>query len=202
MSETNAGRAIFPKLGQPAMAAMIMARISRMISPPSPARIISVSEYLPKYRLCGRLLLCCRTLWLIRVPPLAGILLRLHPGGRRIAKLVPSVRAARGFVAAGPTEVPNGDRVKAYVARYPSRSYTLNRLGDHFPRFLEHAAVADAHFLADVARLELAITEAFDAQRSEKLSGDVLRDLAPESWGLARLRPVASLRLLSLRYDV
>jgi len=92
--------------------------------------------------------------------------------------------------------------IEAYVARYPSRSYTLNRLGDHLPRFLEESERTDAAFLADLARLELAITGAFDAPESPTLSAEALQAVPPEAWESARLEPVPSLRLLSLRHDV
>ncbi|NOZ93337.1 MAG: hypothetical protein GXP47_01185 [Acidobacteria bacterium] len=92
--------------------------------------------------------------------------------------------------------------VAAYVAQYPSRSYTLNRLGDHLPDFLEASDWADAGFLADLARLELAITGAFDAEQSETLTAEALQAVPPESWESARLVPVPSLRLLALRHDV
>ncbi|MFI5181634.1 MAG: putative DNA-binding domain-containing protein, partial [Thermoanaerobaculia bacterium] len=53
--------------------------------------------------------------------------------------------------------------VRAYVARHPSRSYTLNRLGDHVPGYLARSKRPDRAFLADLARLELAVTRVFDA---------------------------------------
>ncbi|HHQ48627.1 MAG TPA: DUF2063 domain-containing protein [Acidobacteria bacterium] len=92
--------------------------------------------------------------------------------------------------------------VEAYVARFPSRSYTLNRLGDHLPEFLDTSDWADAAFLADLARLELAITGAFDAPQSETLTAEALQQVPPEAWEEARLEPVPSLHLLALRHDV
>ncbi len=52
--------------------------------------------------------------------------------------------------------------VRAYVARHPSRSYTLNRLGDEVPDYLARSNRPDRRFLADLARLELAVTRVFD----------------------------------------
>ncbi len=92
--------------------------------------------------------------------------------------------------------------IEAYVTRYPSRSYTLNRLGDHLPEFLEESDWADAAFLADLARLELAITGAFDAPQGDTLSAETLQSVPPESWESARFQAVSSLRLLALRHDV
>src|SRR5262249_25462258 len=54
-----------------------------------------------------------------------------------------------------------------YIKAYPSRSYTLNRLGDHFPQFIKEApGIRPRGFLYDLARMELAMTEAFDAEES------------------------------------
>ncbi len=60
---------------------------------------------------------------------------------------------------------PDGfaDFVCAYVARHPSRSHTLNRLGDHVPEYLARSHRPDRRFLADLARLEHTVTEIFDA---------------------------------------
>jgi hypothetical protein len=93
--------------------------------------------------------------------------------------------------------------VTEYVDRHPSRSYTLNRLGDHLPRFFaERLDQPDAAFLHDLARFELAMTEVFDEQESPTLSTADLEAVPPESWEAARLRPIAALRLLELEHAV
>lgn len=93
--------------------------------------------------------------------------------------------------------------VTEYVDRHPSRSYTLNRLGDHLPRFFaERLDQPDAAFLHDLARFELAMTEVFDEQESPTLSTADLEAVPPESWESARLRPIAALRLLELEHAV
>jgi hypothetical protein len=93
--------------------------------------------------------------------------------------------------------------VREYVRAYPSRSYTLNRLGDHLPRFLrEQAKVPRAAFCADLAALELATTEAFDEEETPPLSAEAIAAVPDDAWATAVLRPVASLRLLALRYPV
>jgi len=90
-----------------------------------------------------------------------------------------------------------------YVQGFPSRSYTLNRLGDHLPRFLaDHPGRPHAAFLSDLARYELAVTETFDERESEVLTPDDAKAVAPDAWPGARLVPVAAFRLLALRHDV
>ena len=93
--------------------------------------------------------------------------------------------------------------VADYVQAFPSRSYTLNRLGDHLPEFLEHGANREgAAFLVDLARYELAVTEAFDEEQSDVLSPEDVRAIPPDAWPAIRLRPVAAFRLLALRHRV
>jgi hypothetical protein len=102
-----------------------------------------------------------------------------------------------------------------YLQSYPSRSYTLDRLAESFPRFLAEtrpdappadgtaAAPGFADFLIDLATLELAIAQVFDGPGSE---GEPL--LAPgglpaaDRFAAARLLPVACLRLLRFSHPV
>ena len=101
-----------------------------------------------------------------------------------------------------------GDRqfahlVAEYVQLFPSRSYTLNRLGDHLPRFfLDRPEWPNAAFLHDLARLELAMTEVFDEQESPVLAAEELESVPPEDWEGARLRAIAPFRLLSFEHAV
>ncbi len=95
------------------------------------------------------------------------------------------------------------DVVRDYVQRYPSRSYTLNRLGDHMPAFLlEEPRRENAPFLHDLARFELAVTEAFDEEETAVLKPEAIQDVPQEAWSGARLKPVAAFRLVALKHDV
>jgi len=93
--------------------------------------------------------------------------------------------------------------VREYVERYPSTSYTLNRLGDHLPQFfLDEPDWHEAAFLHDLARLELAMTEVFDEEESPVLSAAELEAVPPEAWEEARLRPIPAFRLLAFKHAV
>ena len=93
--------------------------------------------------------------------------------------------------------------VREYVQRYPSTSYTLNRLGDHLPQFfLDEPVWPQAEFLHDLARLELAMTEVFDEEESPVLGSDELEAVPPEAWEEARLRPIPAFRLLAFKHAV
>jgi len=93
--------------------------------------------------------------------------------------------------------------VADYVQRFPSRSYTLNRLGDHLPQFLsEEEDRPDSEFLHDLARLELAMTQVYDEVEAPILSAEQLEAVPPEAWERAVLRPIPAFRLLAFKHAV
>jgi hypothetical protein len=113
-----------------------------------------------------------------------------------------------------------------YLQRYPSRSYTLDRLAESFPRFLEETrpdrpaeptaaekpSPGDSRqpswpdFLIDMATLELAIAKIFDGPGAEGepllAPADLLALGTGAGFAAARLAPVPCLRLLRFRYPV
>lgn len=95
------------------------------------------------------------------------------------------------------------DVVRSYLRAHPSRFYNLNRLGHRLPGFLaRRRSLPHRPLLADLARLEWAITEVFDAPRSATANASGWTGLDPERWARARFRPIPALRLLELRYPV
>ena len=92
--------------------------------------------------------------------------------------------------------------VEGYVDAHPSRSYTLNVLGRDLAEYVSRAPrISHAGFCRDLARLEWAITEAFDAAETPLLTEDALAAVPPEAWESARLVPTAAFRLLALDYN-
>ena len=91
--------------------------------------------------------------------------------------------------------------VTAYVRAHPSRSHTLNVLGRDLPEFVRTARVRRPAFCRDLARLERAVTEVFDAEETPPLTEAALASVAPEDWARARLVPVVALRLVVLDHD-
>jgi hypothetical protein len=115
-----------------------------------------------------------------------------------------------------------------YLQDYPSRSYTLNELGRHFPAYLQqtrpetddlerqridpsepeqkHILVeAWPDFLIDLARLEWAIYEVFDGPGVEGvtlLRSEDLSEISPQEWPQRKLTPVICLKLLATRFPV
>jgi hypothetical protein len=91
--------------------------------------------------------------------------------------------------------------VRGYVQAHPSRSYSLNRLGDALPQYVREApGLKRREFCHDLARLELAVSEVFDAPETPPLTAASVARVAPEAWEQARLRPIDAFRLLALRY--
>ena len=91
--------------------------------------------------------------------------------------------------------------VQSYVEAHPSRSTTLNVLGRDLPEFVRTARVRRPAFCRDLARLEWAVTEAFDAAETPPLTEAALAAVAPGEWERAGLVPVAALRLVVLEHD-
>lgn len=112
-----------------------------------------------------------------------------------LAGTYPAVRrllGAEGFEA----------MAREYVARYPSRSYTLNDLGHALPHHLATSpGLPMRALLIDVARLENALSEAFDVHAQGTVRPDELSRIPPERWGEVRLRLDPSLRLLAFEHD-
>jgi hypothetical protein len=92
---------------------------------------------------------------------------------------------------------------ETYLQKYPPDSWTLRDLGNRFPEHVAACSELPHHALCvDMARLEWAYTELFDAPNSGPLDATKLSSIAPEAWGSARLVFSPSLRLLDVGYPV
>lgn len=102
-----------------------------------------------------------------------------------------------------------------YLRHFPSRSYTLNRLGENFPRYLSESrpdadAPSDAReswpdFIVDLARFDRSFAEVFDGPGVEDeqiLSRENLIGMSPELLLKASVIPVVCFRLLQFSYPV
>jgi hypothetical protein len=90
-----------------------------------------------------------------------------------------------------------------YLREVTPESYTLRDLGCQLPRVIEQAAWLPHQALClDMARLELAYIEVFDAPDSAPLAPERLTGLAEDDLLRARLAIAPSVRLLSLEYPV
>jgi hypothetical protein len=93
--------------------------------------------------------------------------------------------------------------VERYVEVYPSRSYTLNRLGDHLPEFLKTLDdLPKKDFCCELARLELLLTGVFDADETPPMTEAAVRAVPPEAWETARLKPIQAFAVAEFDYPV
>jgi hypothetical protein len=100
-------------------------------------------------------------------------------------------------------EAAFNDLVTAYLVAHPSTSPTLRDLGRAFAAFLaEHPVTAFARerwpIAADVARLEWAFADVFDAEDARPLERIDLESRPPDRWAEIPLEPVPAFELLSL----
>ncbi len=91
---------------------------------------------------------------------------------------------------------------RRFLRHHPSRERTLNSLSEGFPAFLDRS-LAHNHrngLAIDVARIERAMEDVFDAPRAAPLTAADVAAIAPALWERRGLPLIPALRLLRLRY--
>ena len=90
-----------------------------------------------------------------------------------------------------------------YVDRHPSRHPNLNRFGKQLPDFIAtRRGLANRAFLRDLARLECAMVDAFNAPEFTPLDMSSLGHLTQEQWDDAVFRGNPSVCLIRSSYPV
>lgn len=90
--------------------------------------------------------------------------------------------------------------VHAYLARNPSRNFSLRPFGEHLSSFLETTAPFAGHLeLHELARFEWALCEAFDAADAPHVQTAELAALPPQAWPQLILEFHPSLQCVGLR---
>ncbi len=94
--------------------------------------------------------------------------------------------------------------VRDYVQEYPSRHFSLNRLGDHLPEYILRAPGLGRRRAAghDLARLERTLGRVFDAPETPHLTAEAIAAVPADDWERVRLVPIAAFALLAFRYPV
>jgi hypothetical protein len=89
--------------------------------------------------------------------------------------------------------------VTDYLMAHPPSHFSLRYAGQHLPSFLpRHPLPRRWPYLADLAQLEWAIIEAFDAADAPVLAPATLATVPPQSWPALRFQLTPSLRVLQL----
>jgi|JI10StandDraft_1071094.scaffolds.fasta_scaffold395977_2 hypothetical protein len=98
------------------------------------------------------------------------------------------------------------DLAKLHFMAHPPRSHSLRFAGESLPAFLRSAAAAFFAgrwpFAADLAALEWALVDVFDAPDDRLLERQTLAALEAEDWATLRLSPIEAHRLLRLDWPV
>jgi hypothetical protein len=91
-----------------------------------------------------------------------------------------------------------------YLVAHPSRHANLNVLGKQLEAFLrdEAGALEPRAFALELARLERAIQDVFDAPECTSLSAEAIAAVPPERWARARLVPIPAFALLAFEHPV
>jgi hypothetical protein len=93
--------------------------------------------------------------------------------------------------------------VRAYLPLHPSTHPSLRYLGRQFPAFLAtRAEVAVTPFLPDLARLEWARQEVFDAPDAEPLRLPDLQSIAPDEWPDLRLHLIPACEIIACAWNI
>jgi len=94
------------------------------------------------------------------------------------------------------------DLVTDYLAAHPPTRPSVRDAGEHLPAFLRtHALATERPWLAELALLERARTEVFDARDDLLLDVATVRGLPPDRVASLELRLVAAHRVLELTSD-
>ena len=118
-------------------------------------------------------------------------------------RLLDSIREDYPGVVAAVGEEEFHNLITDYLLAHPSSHWSLRYAGQHLPAFLRlHRLAGERAWLADLATLEWAILDAFDAADAPALEASALANLGADDWAVVGFTPSPSLRLLDLEWKV
>ena len=118
---------------------------------------------------------------------------------RHSASLVEDFPGLGGILGQGDWE----RLIEEYLEATPPASYSLRDLGEALPAFVEACAwLPHRELCTDMARLEWAYIDAFDAADAGPLDAAKLTGIPESAWETARIVLDPALRLLKVRYPV
>lgn len=88
-----------------------------------------------------------------------------------------------------------------YIAAYPSQHFSIRYFGSHLEKFLakQHQ---DTAVLAEMARFEWALRDAFDASDTVSVGFEALQTIKPAAWAALRFTLHPSVACLNLEWNV
>lgn len=129
-------------------------------------------------------------------------LLRIYQHAYR-ARLVAALRDNFGVLPRAMGDEAFDELALAYLQAHPSRHPSIRWFGDRLPAFMaERDDLVPHPAFVDLARMEWALRNAFDAADAPALSAAGLATRAPEQWPGWVLRFQPSAQLLALRWRV
>lgn len=94
---------------------------------------------------------------------------------------------------------------RLFLRDHPSRSYQLNRLSPEFPGWLAQRPTGEIRhqaFAVDLARVERAMEDIFDAPEKERIAPEAVAEIGPDQWADTRLEVIPAHRALTLDHPV
>jgi len=92
---------------------------------------------------------------------------------------------------------------RAYLRRFPSAHPSLRYFSSHFAEFVStHPVAKTLPYLEDLARLEYARVDVFDAPDTEPLRLEDLQTIPAEAWATLRLQLIPALLMLTCEWPV
>ncbi len=91
----------------------------------------------------------------------------------------------------------------AYLREYPSKHFSIRYFGDRLAQYLATNEIyRDKPFLSEMAKLEWALSQAFDAPDSAVIDITAVATVPPVAWPQMRFTFHASVQLLTLQWNV
>lgn len=90
-----------------------------------------------------------------------------------------------------------------YLLKHPSKYFSMRDIGKPLPHFIKkHPLRKQWPYLSDLAKVEWAVIEAFDAKNNEILKENDLTQLKPKDWITLQLTLVDSAEMIRLDFEI
>jgi hypothetical protein len=90
----------------------------------------------------------------------------------------------------------------AYIQKHPSRHFSLREFGRNLPRFLNyHSDTGEHHWPAEMAQLEWAFIDTFDAADATPITEADAAAIAPDAWPKLTIQFHPSVRLVAIWWN-